>query len=108
MGRRQKQIHPYLTPDLHDRWRKYLAKVDATESAKAAEAIQKLLDDAFDAPRVQRRLNRLQREITRIRRENSYIAETLSVFVLDWFAHTPPIPDNLRAAAGKAANLRMD
>jgi len=106
MARRKRQIHPYLAPDLHRRFVDYASRQEATESAVISDALLRLLDDAYDAPRVERRLNRLQRELLRQRRELVYIAETLSVFVTDWLAHTPPIPDAQRSAASASARHR--
>lgn len=102
----RKNIHPYLSDDLMARFKKYCAATNATESSVVEEALQRFFDDRYDVQLLLRRLDRHGRSVDRINRDLDLFAQAFSVFVQVWFAHTPKLPDDARAAANSIAQKR--
>jgi hypothetical protein len=106
MARRRPNIHPYLPPELHKRFRTYCAAKGATESSVAEAALKSYLDGVSDQTLLMRRLDRLGRAIRRLERDNEILLETLATFVRTWMAHTPAIPADQQDAARAIASAR--
>jgi len=101
------QIFPYLTPALRKRLRLYASRRGATESSVVERALVDYLDgDVTDRALILRRLDRLSRGLTTAQRDVELLAQGFGVFVQLWFAHTPRIADDARAAAEKEALRR--
>ncbi|SPD72445.1 conserved hypothetical protein [uncultured Desulfobacterium sp.] len=102
----RKNIHPYLSDTLMRRFKKYCTTTGATESSVVEEALQRFFNDQYDTELVLRRLNRFGRSIDRVSRDLDFLGEAFSVFVRLWFAHTPKVPDEAKAAANQSAKSR--
>jgi predicted transcriptional regulator len=101
------QIFPYLTPALRKRLRLYASRRGSTESSVVERALIDYLDgDVTDRALILRRLDRQSRGLTTVQRDVELLAQGFGLFVQLWFAHTPRIADDYRAAAEKEALRR--
>jgi hypothetical protein len=101
------QIFPYLTPALRKRLRLYASRRGSTESSVVERALVDHLDgDVTDRALILRRLDRQSRGLTTLQRDVELLAQGFGLFVQLWFAHTPRIADDSRAAAEKEALRR--
>jgi hypothetical protein len=101
------QIFPYLTPALRKLLRLYSTRRGSTESSVVERALVDYLDgDVTDRALILRRLDRQSRGLTTLQRDVELLAQGFGVFVQLWFAHTPRIADDSRAAAEKEALRR--
>lgn len=103
----RKNIHPYLSDELIARFKKYCTVSKATESSVVEEALQRFFDDRYDVSLILRRLDRLDRTVKRVSRDVDIMAQTLAVFIQIWFAHTPKIDGDNKAAANALAQKRF-
>lgn len=99
----RRNIHPYLSDNIYDRFKSYCAATGSTESSVAEAALQQFLDDSKDFTLVMRRLDRLGRNIGRIERDLEIFSEAFSIFVQMWFAHTPKISESERDVSQRQA-----
>jgi hypothetical protein len=101
------QIFPYLTPALRKRLRLYASRRGSTVSSVVERALTDYFDgDVTDRALILRRLDRQTRGLTTVQRDVELLAQGFGLFVQLWFAHTPRITDDLRAAAEKEALRR--
>jgi hypothetical protein len=101
------QIFPYLTPSLRKRLRLYASKRGSTESSIVEAALLGYLDaDVTDRALLIRRLDRVSRGMTSLRRDIDLLSQGFGVFMQLWFAHTPRISDESKAAAEREALRR--
>jgi hypothetical protein len=84
----------------------YCAASSIAERAVFEEAVQQYVDGVGDLALVLRRLDRLGRAGARLHRDVELLSEAFAVFVRLWFAHTPTIPDDGKAAARSTAESR--
>lgn len=107
--RRRKNIHPYISDEIYNKFKKYCASLDLTESSVVEAVLQKFFDaETKDFPLLLKRLDRLQRAIGRVERDLSMVTEAFSVFVQIWFAHTPKIDESERDASKRQAGDRYN
>jgi hypothetical protein len=99
----RRNIHPYLSDPLIERFKAYCAATGATESSVAEAALQQFLDDSKDFTLVMRRLDRMGRTLGRLERDLGMLSEAFSVFVQLWFAHTPKIAEVEKDASKRQA-----
>jgi len=104
--RRRTRIHPYLPTELRERLAAYCAASSGTESNVVSEALEKHLDRTGDLELILRRLDRQTRALDRLERDVDLNSQAFSLFVRLWFAHTPRIPQDARAAAQASAEAR--
>jgi hypothetical protein len=105
--RTRSQIFPWLPPALRKRLRTYAARKGVTESAVVQAALQEHLDsEATDRALILRRLDRAGRAIATFHRDLELLSEAFAVFVQLWFAHTPRVSPDSRAAAEQGASRR--
>jgi hypothetical protein len=102
----RQQIHPALRQDTYRRLSTYSARRSVSLTAVVEAALRQYLDDASDVALLMRRLDRATRRIDRVRRELALLSEFVSVWARLWFAHTPQLPDEARAAAQTSAAKR--
>jgi hypothetical protein len=108
-ARRRRNIHPYISDDVFNRFKKYCSSLGLTESSVVEAALQKFFDgDASDFPLLLKRLDRLQRALGRMERDLAMFAEAFSVFVQIWFAHTPQIDEDEKDASKRQASDRYN
>jgi hypothetical protein len=107
--RTRAQIFPWLTPSLRKRLRAYAAKRGATESSVVESALLQYLDaETTDRALLLRRLDRVGTGLSTLHRDFDIVSQALGVFFQLWFAHTPRIPDDAKAAAEQIALKRYD
>ena len=103
----REQIFPDLTPTLRKRLRLYASRRGASESSIVERALTDHLDgDVTDRALILNRLDRQVRGLATLQRDVELLAQGFGLFVQLWFAHTPRIADDLRAAAEKEALRR--
>jgi hypothetical protein len=101
------QIFPYLTRALRKRLRLYASQRGSTESSVVELALLNYLDaEVTDRALLLRRLDRVGRGLATLQRDFDLLSQGFGVFVQLWFAHTPRLPDDAKAAAEKEAIRR--
>lgn len=100
---KRKNIHPYLSPELFQRFKSYCSKRNISQSSVVEAALQEYLDDNSDIRLLLRRLDRQGRHLDQVERDVTALAEAFSVFVQLWFAHTPRLGDEDKKGAEKEA-----
>jgi hypothetical protein len=106
-GKKRKNIHPYLSDSLMNRFKKYCSTTGSTESSVVEEALQRFFDDRYDTALLLRRLDRQGRSVTRLARDLDFFAQAFSIFVQIWFAYTPKIPEDAKGPANQLAQKRF-
>jgi hypothetical protein len=77
----------------------------------AEEALTQYLDGIADTSLLLRRIDRLGRGAARAQRDIELLSEAFAVFTKLWFAHTPPVPDDMKVLALEyvvASRLELD
>ena len=103
---RRVRVYTRLSAELRDRLSSYCAASSIAERAVFEEAVQQYVDGVGDLALVLRRLDRLGRAGARLHRDVELLSEAFAVFVRLWFAHTPTIPEDGKAAARSTAESR--
>jgi hypothetical protein len=105
--RTRSQIFPWVPPALRKRLRTYAARKGVTESAVVQAALQEHLDsEATDRALILRRLDRAGRAMATFHRDFELLSQAFAVYVQLWFAHTPRVTPDARAAAEQGASRR--
>lgn len=103
----RQQIFPYVTRPLRKRLRLYAAQRGSTESSVVEAALLSYLDaEVTDRALMIRRLDRVTRTVGTLRRDIDLLSQGFGVFVQLWFAHTPRLPDEVKATAEREAMRR--
>ncbi len=102
------QVKGFVSHDVKTRLKAYCARRHLNECAVIEEALKQHLDQSTDAALIMRRLDRAGRRIDKMRSELELLIEFMSLWVRLWFAHTPQIADNQKAAAQKNAAERYE
>jgi hypothetical protein len=102
----QARIYPRIAPELANRLAQHAAAGGFTETAVVEAAIEQYLDRTSDRALVLARLDRNGRAYARMQRDQAFLSEAFAVFVKMWFAHTPSVPEDSRAAARALAEAR--
>ncbi len=103
---RRVRVYTRLSAELRDRLTSYCAASSIAERAVFEQAVQQYVDGVGDLALVLRRLDRLGRAGARLHRDVELLSEAFAVFVRLWFAHTPTIPNDGKAAARSTAESR--
>lgn len=103
---RRVRVYTRLSAELRDRLSSYCAASSIAERAVFEEAVQQYVDGVGDLALVLCRLDRLGRAGARLHRDVELLSEAFAVFVRLWFAHTPTIPEDGKAAARSTAESR--
>ncbi len=93
------RIQPYLSADLHKRFKRHCQAHGLSESSVVEAALKEYLDDTKDTTLIFRRLDRQQRAVGRLHRDLNVLAEAFAVYVQLYFAHTPEVGANEKEAA---------
>jgi hypothetical protein len=104
---RRKAIHPYLSDELRDRFKSFVAANGATESAVAETALAEYLDQTGHKKILLKRLNTLANQQERLTRDLSIVTEMLGGFVQLFMIHNPKIPETQEALQRKLATPRF-
>jgi len=104
---RRKNIHPYLSDDLLDRFKKFTAASGATESSVVEAALTEYLDQTSHKRMLLKRLNSIGAALERLERDSTITMETLGAFVHMWMVHNPKVPDGREDLQRKAAAPRF-
>ncbi len=100
------RVYTRLSAQLRDRISSYCAASRIAERSVFEAALQQYVDGTDDLALVLRRLDRLGRANARLHRDVELLSEAFAVFVRLWFAHTPTIPADGKAAARSTAESR--
>jgi hypothetical protein len=104
---RRKNIHPYLSDELHARFKAFVAATGMTESQVAEEALRTHLDQSNDKLRILRRLGKIERRMMREQRDLRIFLDTFGAFIFTWLAHTPEIPASAKDHAARTGERRL-
>jgi len=104
---RRRNIHPYLSDELYERFKKFAAATDATESSIVEVALSEYLDQTSHRRLVLKRLNKLGRNIDRVERDLAIVLETVGAFLNIWMVHNPKLPESREDIQRKAAAPRI-
>ena len=104
---KKKRITPYIDASLARRLEAYCLANRMSESAVVEEALTQYLDGIADPSLLLRRLDRLGRATARVQRDLELVSEAFAVFTKLWFAHTPPVPDDMKPSARTNAQIRF-
>ena len=102
------RIRPYLSPELHKRFKRYCKAQGLSESSVVESALQEYLEETKDMTLLLRRLDRQQRAIGRVQRDFDVFSEAFAVYVQLYFAHTPEVEANEKEAAKHHGLRRYD
>jgi hypothetical protein len=105
--KRRKNIHPYLSPELLDRFKKFVAASGTTESSVVEAALTEYLDDTSHKRMLLKRLNSIGAALERLERDSSITMETLGAFVHLWIIHNPKAPEGRDDLQRRAAAPRF-
>jgi hypothetical protein len=100
------RVQPYIQPELAERLSAFCAASSATESAVVQAALTQFLDHTGDKTLLMRRLDRLGRSGARTQRDLELLSQAFAFWMRLWFAHTPSIPQDAKAAARMTAETR--
>jgi len=106
MTTKRKNIHPYLSPELHSRLTKYCAQRGATVTSVVEEALNQYLEEKDDTGSVLKQLQRQSRNLMKVDNQVGVLAEAFSLFLQFWFAHTPELREEEKSAASLDAKRR--
>ena len=99
MYRRLARLQSYVEPDFADKVDRFCEARGLSESKLIKSAVAKYIDGTSDWALVQRRLNDIKNALARHHRDDEFHAEAFAVFVQIWYARTPTIPEDRKAAA---------
>ena len=103
---RSERVWTYLSAPLRDRLSSYCAASKITERAVFEAAVEQYISGTSDMSLVLRRLDRLGRAGDRLHRDVELLSAAFAVFVRLWFAHTPSLREEVKAAAREDAESR--
>lgn len=106
MTTKRKNIHPYLSPELHSRFTKYCNQRGVTATSVVEEALNQYLEEKDDTGSVLKQLQRQSRSIMKVDNQVGVLAEAFSLFLQFWFAHTPELQETEKSAASLDAKRR--
>ncbi|MDP9148750.1 MAG: hypothetical protein M3O36_02230 [Myxococcota bacterium] len=95
-----------LTVPLRDRLTKHCAASGISERAVIEAALRQYLEGTSDAALVLRRLDRLDVAIARDHHDLELLSEAFGIYLRQWFARTPPMPEEAKPAARRAAEAQ--
>lgn len=104
--RAQARIYPRISPELANRLAQHASAGGFTATAVVEVALEQYLDRTSDKALVLARLDRNGHAYERMQRDLGFLSEAFAVFVKMWFAHTPSVPEEARAAARASAEGR--
>jgi predicted DNA-binding protein len=104
---RRKNIHPYLSDELYDRFKKFAVSTGSTESSIVETALSEYLDQTSHRRIVLKRLNTLDAKVERLNRDQTILLETLGTFVNVWMIHNPKLAAGSEDLQRKAAAPRF-
>ncbi len=103
---RRVRICTRLTVPLRDRLTKHCAASGISERAVIEAALRQYLEGTSDAALVLRRLDRLGVAIARDHHDLELLSEAFGIYLRQWFAHTPAMPEEAKPAARRAAEAQ--
>ena len=103
---RSARVWTYLSATLRDRLSSYCAASHITERAVFEAALEQYISGTSDMTLVLRRIERLSRAADRVHRDVELLSAAFAVFVQLWFAHTPSLREEVKAAAREDAESR--
>jgi hypothetical protein len=95
-----------MPPDLRDRLAGFCAASGIAECSVICSGVEQYLNGTSDATLLLRRLDRLGRALARLHRDQQLLSEAFAVFLRVWFAHTPAVVEEEKAAARATAEAR--
>ena len=104
----QKRIQPYLSLELHKRFKRYVGAHGrgVSESSVVESALVEYLDESKDMTLLLRRLDRQNRSIGRLERDIAILTEAFTTYTQYWFAHTPEVASAQKDAARISSKIR--
>ena len=105
--KKKKRIAPYVEAPMVQRLHAYCLQNRMSESAVVRRALTQYLDGIGDGTLLLRRIDRLGRGAARAQRDIELLSEAFAVFTKLWFAHTPPVPDDMKPGARASAQTRF-
>ncbi|KAA6230472.1 hypothetical protein [Chlorobium phaeovibrioides] len=106
MTTKRKNIHPYLSPELYQRFKSYCKQKGVTESSVVESALTQYLDEKCDLALILKKLDRIGRGVNRVDNQVNISAEAFGLFLQYWFAHTPEIAEEEKSLANADAKRR--
>jgi hypothetical protein len=103
---RSARVWTHLSATLRDRLSSFCAASNVTERAVFEAAIEQYISGTSDMTLVLRRIERLYRAADRAHEDVELLSAAFAVFVQLWFAHTPGLREELKAAAREEAESR--
>lgn len=100
------RVWTYLSAPLRDRLSSFCAASNVTERAVFEAAIEQYISGTSDLTLVLRRIERLYRAADRLHEDVELLQAAFTVFVQLWFAHTPGLSEERKAAAREEAESR--
>jgi hypothetical protein len=107
MYRRLARLQSYVDPALADKVDRHCKANGLSESKLIKSLVTKYLDGTSDTAVLQRRLAGIEKAIARHHRDAEFHAEAFAVFVQLWYARTPGIPEDRKAAARMQAESQF-
>lgn len=108
MTTKRKNIHPYLSAELHSRFTQYCNQRGVTATSVVEEALSQYLEEKDDTASVLKQLQRQNRSIMRVDNQVGVLSEAFSLFLQYWFAHTPELHPEEKSAASLDAKRRYN
>ena len=99
---RRVRVSTRLTVALRDRLSKHCAASGLSERAVIEEALRQYLDGTSDGALILRRLDRLDQAMARDHHDLELLSEAFGMYVRQWFARTPGVPEGAKPAARQA------
>jgi hypothetical protein len=99
---RRVRVSTRLTVALRDRLSKHCAASGLSERAVIEDALRQYLDGTSDGALVLRRLDRLDQAMARDHHDLELLSEAFGMYVRQWFARTPGVPEGAKPAARQA------
>ena len=103
---RSERLWTQMSATVRERLSSYCGASHLTERAVIEEALEQYISGTSDLTLVLRRLERLGRAADRVHRDVEVLSAAFAVFVQLWFAHTPGLREELKAAAREEAESR--
>jgi hypothetical protein len=100
---RRVRVSTRLTVALRNRLSKHCAATGLSERAVIEDALRQYLDGTSDGALVLRRLDRLDQAIARDHHDLELLSEAFAMYLRQWFARTPGVPEGAKPPARQAA-----
>ncbi len=100
---RRVRVSTRLTVALRDRLSKHCAASGLSERAVIEEALRQYLDGTSDGALILRRLDRLDQAMARDHHDLELLSEAFGIYLRQWFARTPGVPEGAKPVARQAA-----